>query len=361
MLPKWLPLWILVSLCLASAVMVGIALVFVPAKGVQDAASEMEVFLAACRTNSGYLVPSLIAIVLARLFFAQKLRFHGRMLDQMADFEIRSAKCALETDRLVIQRHVVRLFDEALEAPQSVAFGADVEPAAMPLVSPELMNEIRGITSYPTQEEVLDLFNAYVRGPLRASVVDQLGSKVDLSFKICTTTLLPYIYIIPVYFCDGGSCEERARDSGLSVAGYVHLNAFLGLFCSFAFAPVFPMLLRANAFIESSVANSAMRMCLGVMSNLAITTMQSILIAATYGFGFVSVMKASPRYMLGFFCVTAIFGALVPKSFLVGLKHPVAWPHSNNRTSRAFGSMYVHFVPCCDVRLAILAVFHECG
>ena len=47
------------------------------------------------------------------------------MLDQMAAFDLRNAKCTLESDRRVIDEQVLSLWDEALEPPVSVAFGSE--------------------------------------------------------------------------------------------------------------------------------------------------------------------------------------------------------------------------------------------
>ena len=42
------------------------------------------------------------------------------MLEQMECFDWRDATCTLETDRIVIKKHIFTLFDEALEPPLSV-------------------------------------------------------------------------------------------------------------------------------------------------------------------------------------------------------------------------------------------------
>ena len=42
----------------------------------------------------------------------------------MAAFDLRNAKCTLESDRRVFEEQVLSLWDEALEPPVSVAFGA---------------------------------------------------------------------------------------------------------------------------------------------------------------------------------------------------------------------------------------------
>ena len=57
-------------------------------------------------------------------FCLQKLRRHKLMLDQMADFDLRNAKCTEESDRQVIEENVLNLFDEALEPPLSVSLDA---------------------------------------------------------------------------------------------------------------------------------------------------------------------------------------------------------------------------------------------
>ena len=114
-------------------------------------------------------------------FCFQKLKRHKSMLDQMASFDIRNAKCALETDRIVTEEQVFRLFDEAAEPAVSVALddlGANPEPVfletALPLISPDF-HEVRHITSYPTKNEVMDQFNTYVRGTLRDPVLSSTG------------------------------------------------------------------------------------------------------------------------------------------------------------------------------------------
>ena len=94
-----------------------------------------------------------------------------------------SAKCTLESDRTLIHDQVLDLFDEALEPPICVDFtgGSDQhtthEAGEFPLLSPEEIRSIRHLTSYPTADEVIDHFNAHVRGPLRDSLVQSIGKE----------------------------------------------------------------------------------------------------------------------------------------------------------------------------------------
>ena len=95
------------------------------------------------------------------------------MLDQMMHFDLKSAKCTLETDRIVLQQQVLNLFDEALQPPLSVEFSRESTPILStddteePLISPEDIRSIRPITSYPSKDEVIGEFNEYVRRTLR--------------------------------------------------------------------------------------------------------------------------------------------------------------------------------------------------
>ena len=123
-------------------------------------------------------------------FSFQKLDGHKQMLDQMKSFDLRNAQCALETDRVVLQRLVQDLFDEALEPPVSVSLDAgEVSEADTdsldPLVLKQSLQDVRHVTSYPTEEEVIGQFNAYVRGPLRDRVMSLIGREIDIWYPIC--------------------------------------------------------------------------------------------------------------------------------------------------------------------------------
>ena len=309
-LPTWLPLWILGGLSMAGLTMIGIMLSFQTWSGVPNAVPEMELFWSYVDVFFGYAYAVGLFSIVAQYFFLQKLRLHGLMLDQMADFDVRRAGCALETDRVVIQRHVLRLFDEALEEPLSVSFGVpEAEESMQALVSPEDMDDIRNITSYPTQEEVLEQFNAYVRGPLRSSVVRRLGRKDDIPFKACAAGMLPWLFGSLVYACDGEDCEVRAKDTGLSVAGYVHLKVAMSTLFVCGLCSIGPMLLRANALIEAAVSNSAVRMLLAVIASALVSILQAGFQAFVVSFGFVATIKGSSSFALAFLSSLSILAA----------------------------------------------------
>jgi hypothetical protein len=76
------------------------------------------------------MLPSVVAVALCGMLplswiCFHKLRLHKLMLEQMDNFDLRNAECSMESDREIIQEQVLDLFDEALEPPLHVAFGAE--------------------------------------------------------------------------------------------------------------------------------------------------------------------------------------------------------------------------------------------
>ena len=174
-----------------------------------------------------------------------KIRLHKKMLDQLSSFDFGEARCALETDRVLIRRQVCAFFDEASRPPLAISLDSlpaevlpvietnptDLEASAL-LSTAEHIEEVRGITSYPDEDQIVDEFNAYVRGPLKQTVVRSLGHETHISFKVCMTASLPMIFLgaALVLTCDGNAdCATAASHMRMdSVATYMILNAPLG-------------------------------------------------------------------------------------------------------------------------------------
>ena len=187
-------------------------------------------------------------------FCMLKIESHKTMLDQMASFDLRKATCSLETDRLMIRRQVVELFDEALEYPLSVSFEAEESSVSdteansdvAALISPEDLHSFRHVTSYPTEEQIIDEFNAYVRGPLRESVVRSLGREDQIPLKLCMFAFWPSSAGGAAWAlgCEGRShCQDAASNLQFdSVAWYLITQASFG--CSYWVIWVNPILLR---------------------------------------------------------------------------------------------------------------------
>ena len=175
-----------------------------------------------------------------------KIRLHKKMLDQMSSFDFGEARCALETDRVLIRRQVCSFFDEASQLPLAISLDSlpaevlpvletnptDLEASAL-LSTAEHIEEVRGITSYPGKDQIVDEFNAYVRGPLKQKVFCSLGHEAQISLKVCMAANVPIIFSCAalVLTCNGHSdCSAAAHRMRIdSVATYMLSSATLGL------------------------------------------------------------------------------------------------------------------------------------
>ncbi|CAE7190770.1 Gstm5, partial [Symbiodinium pilosum] len=130
--------------------------------------------------------------------FTLKLQQRKVMLDSFANFDIRCAQCALASDRPVLQAQIARLFDEIDDKPISVAVDGP-EALLIPAAAeePEELLElvrnssIREITSYPSHDDCLDIFNRYVRAELYNQIISDLGSATYLHWWLAFLAFLP--------------------------------------------------------------------------------------------------------------------------------------------------------------------------
>lgn len=125
-------------------------------------------------------------------------------------------------------------------------------------MSMEQIREIRHITSYPTKSEVIDQFNAYVRGPLRDSVVNAMGEENYMSFKLCMVASLPSFLagLVAVLGCQGHQdCMIGASFEGFtSDWKYMMANAVIYLLLNpVNLSLMFPLNLRINQLVERHV------------------------------------------------------------------------------------------------------------
>ena len=272
--PMWQPMWTLTWLFSWSGVSFLYFMFFFDTQLPEfDASSQVSLFMSVWNMclipPFAFLLPS---IPFSRFCF-QKLEQHKSMLDQMSTFDIRNAKCTLESDRNILMEQVLSLFDEALEPPISVAFDAseDSGPVAdgwSPLISRDAIAEIREVTSYPTQDQIIDQFNSFVRGPLLEGILKSMGKEDHIPFSLCVIASLPIFLmgLAEVLGCDGqGNCQTSAQKFGYpSVLHYVLANSIMDLFL--VPLPVLlsiPLLLRTNHFIASKVQSAFWQMIAG--------------------------------------------------------------------------------------------------
>ncbi|CAJ1448736.1 unnamed protein product, partial [Effrenium voratum] len=169
--------------------------------------------------------------------FRMKLRNHQLLLDQMADFDVRKAKCTVPSDRNAIEQQVKELFKE------------DHRP--MSWLPPEGVDEGEVSVNNRLSQlwlDPLDSFNAYVRGALRENVIRQIGKELYVPWQTCLTAFLPMILysVVNVLGCDNGPCEVSARLAGYSSASQYMIVQSIGwvLCIALAFPLTYPTLLQ---------------------------------------------------------------------------------------------------------------------
>ncbi|CAE7822167.1 unnamed protein product [Symbiodinium sp. CCMP2592] len=181
-----------------------------------------------------------------------KLQSHALMLEQMACFECRAAQCTIEADRVLVEQQVQRLFkprhdgepvvqttycsrnDENLQRDSSTC-QADPETAWI---------RRNSVTSTQADQDALDAFNSYLRGPLRCWVMESVGSQLHVPYRTCLVATLPIIFYSPVNIlqCDD-DCRSRYGLPSLQKAVLAEMLSWLvvGLL---VFPTLYPILLR---------------------------------------------------------------------------------------------------------------------
>ena len=298
-------------------------------------------------------------------FCIQKLKSHKLMLDQMAHFDLRNAKCSVESDRKIIEEQVLQLFDEALEPPLSVAFDeSDMIDTFEPFFSMQVqgsrfdlnensnesvvlldtLREIRHITSYPTSSEIIDQFNSYVRGPLRDSVVNSMGKEEFISFKSCVVVSFPWWFqgLISVLGCDArADCETSAVYGGYqSVEVYMATNAVMRLFLGpFVNALSYPLMLRTNKLVGTLVSDTYVHLILGSFCSAMVAFLLDHLGLHLCGMLVVVVTKYSHVWLAGLIAgLTCLFGA----SWFLFRQRP---QRISQRSQRCFGETWCKQLP----------------
>ena len=310
LVPTWMPILTIFFIIMCTGTGFATTLLVDPLSPKWDATSRSSLFMSVLNTKMipWFTYPLFGAFM--SWFCGEKLRRHRAMLDQLAQFDLRNAKCTLETDRRVIEEQVLSLFDEALEPPVSVAFGAEgAEGAEGASVQEALLLEaipetVRHVTSYPTHDEIIDQFNAYVRGPLRDKVLKAMGKEDYISAKICMVVALSWFFssMTSVLGCDGTpDCHKAASRGGFSsVAQYMTCNAIYNILL----APLgtileFPAMLIACSHTTEIVPDTATRMVLFWFITSVLMYVGDSLMLAQRAVLVVAIVKFSPLWLSG--------------------------------------------------------------
>ena len=312
--PSWIPFWTLILLCVQTC-MCSVSDI-PPLPHPDKTKSPLSTVVSFLET---WTVPLYMyfffALITSFLSFA-KLNRHKLMLDSMASFDIRNANCALETDRVAIEEQVFRLFDEALGPAVSVDLDdlgtADLGPGQRetpfaPLISPDTLDDIRHITSYPTKDEVMDQFNLYVQGPLRNMALSAIGPPGHIPIKLCLVAILPWQSVIAsrVITCEGHSnCEAYVSEIGYrSVAHYMATNIVMALFLDyFATVTCFPLSLQVSEVIDAVIDGPILKRLIGTFLGTIIMGAADYFTQAQCGVFFVicTCTKYSPLWLAVF-------------------------------------------------------------
>ena len=330
LVPIWMPLWTLSWFCIASLTS---SLAVTQQSPQLDLESRTSLFLSEFNSNYVPFFVYLLSSLPFSWFCLQKIESHKLMLDQMSQFDLRHAKCSLDSDRKLIEEQVLQLFDEVLAPPVQVSFCAgaheDHDDCEV-LVSPEDIQEIRHITSYPSSTEVLDQFNAYVRGPLSDIILRSVGKEQSISCKLCLVVSFP-LWLLGLVFvlgCDGRwECETSAMYAGYgTVSEYMAANAAINLL----FQPLvnvlgIPLMLWANHLIATCFSAYSSQIMVGsVLSGLVLKLMDNLFFAQL-GMLVVVVTRFSTTWLAG------LIASVILELVLFWLLFLKSWRHQRVR------------------------------
>jgi len=310
-IPTWMPVWTLASFGVLST-----AGYLYDGSSVTKLDTDSALSLFSSLWNA-YVLPYVLELFATSIPLTccclHKLKRHKLMLDQMIHFDLSSAKCTLETDRIVLQQQVLNLFDEALEAPLSVDFSRESAPilstddAEEALISPEDIRSIRHITSYPSKDEVIGEFNEYVRGALRDSILDSMGKEEFTSLKFCIAVCLPVAYMGLNTVLNDCSVSAAKRAGYTSVSKYMISNAVAST-CLFPLSMIlsFPLMLRTNSLVYNMVSGTISQVALGsFVTALVLIVTQSYASIQTVAL-IMAVEKESLCWFTAFLCLVAL-------------------------------------------------------
>ena len=304
----WMPVWTLSWFCVQAILSFGVEIPPLP-----ERESPLAIVVSFVETWTMPVYMYFVFALIISCFSFEKLKRHKSMLASMASFDIRNAKCALETDRITIEEQVFRLFDEALEPALSVdldhlgtsSLEHARETSQLPLICQDTLHDIRHITSYPTKDEVLNQFNIYVRGPLRNMALFSAGQPGHLSFKFCVVAILPLqsVMLYLILTCEAQSnCEAYVLERGYSsVAQYMYVNVVTALFLTnFSTITGVPLMLRGNEVVDEGIDGPILKRVIGAFFGAIILCTVDYFTQAQCGMFIVISTKYSPLWLAGF-------------------------------------------------------------
>ena len=196
-------------------------------------------------------IPAVVAVL-------SKMRKHSFMLEQMADFDIRAAKCTLESDRRLVEKRIGELLARRK--------AAMTENGSAGLNTCLMMDQ---------NMEPLDCFNAYVRGPLKQAVLEKIGDGMHVPYHLCLVASLPMALfsLVDLLSCSDVSCQMQARELDLSVQGYMGGLAGFWLLNDLMIYPIAqPILFRVLSHVCCIWERLSARIALGLLAAIILYT-----------------------------------------------------------------------------------------
>lgn len=203
-----------------------------------------------------YFVCYLPMALPSMLSFKSKIQGHQLMLHQMASFDIKKAKCSVESDRPLVEEQVAMHFQPKLETDVIVAGGSELAPEA--------------VESGALREEALDRFNSYVQGPLRSTLLDCIGEVHEVPFQLCSLCMLPMTTfnataIIPSAWQGCGTLSTLGYASPWDWRLWMPSLVAWCLAQTLAYPVTFPILLRLLQQVESATENAWVQLLFGIL------------------------------------------------------------------------------------------------
>eukprot|EP00401_Gymnodinium_catenatum_P005764 CAMPEP_0117496530 /NCGR_PEP_ID=MMETSP0784-20121206/20705_1 /TAXON_ID=39447 /ORGANISM="" /LENGTH=532 /DNA_ID=CAMNT_0005291505 /DNA_START=48 /DNA_END=1647 /DNA_ORIENTATION=+ len=161
--------------------------------------------------------------------FTAKLEQHAAMMAQLSSYSLDQAKCAVEEDRAVVEKHIKLLFGECPE------LGKDAGPAA---------------------RDPIGRFNHFMQVDLRYACSDKIGLSTRIPYGISQLVFLPLIFeaVANILNCDGFDCTQGAVAEGYSSAlVFMMTNAtnwFFGVFL--VYPTTYSLMLLAMDYLRTT-------------------------------------------------------------------------------------------------------------
>mmetsp|Transcript_54731 Transcript_54731/g.127720 ORF Transcript_54731/g.127720 Transcript_54731/m.127720 type:complete len:544 (-) Transcript_54731:149-1780(-) len=315
LVPLWLPPWLLTSIVLEWALSrFVLPILIAEAYGLNIlAASPPQAYIEYLQRGVFFCGVSVIAHIpsafVAAASFITSIQQHGALLDQLSSFDVRSAMCSVESDRVLLESRIARLYDEIEDEPKIVAFDSRVQEVSAVATSPcdeehvafFRRQSVRCITSYPSEEQCLDLFNEYVRRDLLREIIADVGGRADMRPSMCGLVFMPFWlmnFSVSFLACEGlPDCLMASQVMGYPSLRYIYIvdGSVNFLMMVFTLPVIFPLLLKLVAMSLWRVHTCFGRLVLAMMAGL-LTYTYVFLLSGVMGGSLTGILILGPTW-----------------------------------------------------------------